>query len=270
MKYCTHCGNKNEEDSVFCVHCGRPFEEVKKMVNRYAEKISETDKVERKGQVSTKEASSSKYMSKVELWSWLKRQSQRQKYFTEEKSDLSFNDFINKVNHKMQENEVPASLEVKKIQWDRENVSQTVCYVEPDTNVANPLTRLIHFEHIGKFTFVEEKTFITPPDLPEVPRKEKKISSLLKNWIIFVLIGVALKLITGFNYGGDVNFYSDDSYSVISIALIVIGICLFIKYMMVIGYNNSCKKQEKNGILHGIIGIKPFLHIPFKKILMDV
>lgn len=211
-------------------------------INRDVEKMSERYEAERKDKFNRKEISGSEYMSKTELWSWLKRQSERHKYFTEEKSTLSFNGFIDKVNNKIKENEVPASLSIKKIQWDRGNVSQNVCYVKPNTSAANPLTRLIQFQHVGKFTFVEEKTFITPPDLPEIPKKKLIISSWMKNWIFIMLIGILMAV------GGGINHKSNDSMGVLffcGIGFILFGIYSYVNYQAMVKHNRLCVKQEK-------------------------
>ena len=48
------------------------------------------------------------------------------------------------------------------------------------TDVVNPLSCLLQFNHVGKFVFVEEKTFITPPDLPYPPMKPKLIDEAKK------------------------------------------------------------------------------------------
>lgn len=229
------------------------IEKQKEKINKDVEKMSERYETERKEKMSRKEVSGSEYMSKTELWSWLKRQLKREKYFTEEKSNLTFKDFIEKVNMKLKENEVPASLGVRKIQWDRSNINQNICYVEPAVSEANPLTCLIHFEHIGKFTFVEEKTFITPPSLPKVPKKKLFVNSWLRNWLVYILIGIVLSLVgeSGYRRLSNSIFGNSDAVGfmslllIIGIGLVVLGIYANVKYQAIVNHNKRCKQQEK-------------------------
>lgn len=158
-------GTKNIANQVV-----RKVEEEKKKAAREVEEESKKKDDGRKQVQREKHAISTEYMSETELWSWLKiRGGQRKKYFTEDISNISVIDFMKMVNARIHKNRVPARVNVKKIQWDRKNVNENVFFIEPMVKLANPLTRTIHFEHIGKYTFVEEKTFITPPALPQTP-----------------------------------------------------------------------------------------------------
>lgn len=109
----------------------------------------------------------SKYMSSNELWSWLKKDAKRQQYYNEEVQEIEEHEFMELIAQKLADNKVPAQVEKRKIQWDRSNVTKETYFVRPITDVANPISCLVQMSHIGKFTFVEEKTFITPPELPE-------------------------------------------------------------------------------------------------------
>lgn len=187
------------------------------------------------------------YMSKTELWSWLKKKSDRKKYFTEQASDMQAVDFMKKVNVRMKENGVPACIKAKKIQWDRSSVNKTIFYVEPTVKVANPLTWIVQFEHIGKFTFVEEKSFITPPNLPVVPMKSKPIEQNLANRWKFLLLGIVLVLFSFMSQGMFRFFAGEDSLAAlgfIGFAIAIYGLVGVIKVNDIKTYNLACMKQE--------------------------
>ena len=130
-----------------------------------------------KTKATTKKSATSgtKYMSSTELWSWLQKSSKRQHFFTEEENTLTQDDYMERLSQKISDNNVPASVFKRHIQWDRSSLSQDICFVQPVSDAVNPLSCLIQFNHVGKFTFVEEKTFITPPDLPKVPEKKVRL-----------------------------------------------------------------------------------------------
>lgn len=133
--------------------------------------------------------SGTQYMSDKELWSWLQKGSKRQHFYTEEESLLTQDEYMTLLAKKLSDNNVPATVRKRHIQWDRSNVDQDVCFLQPMSEAVNPLSCLIQFNHVGKFTFVEEKTFITPPDLPEVPQKKANIPSDLVDTTGWLPIG---------------------------------------------------------------------------------
>lgn len=274
-RYCVHCGKSlsSKEDKSDLENstgnstqskiesmsstgrdmAGKAASSAKEIVNQVANKVKEANKKivqvrETADDITQQEtghqqtvhkdsALGAEYMSKTELWSWLKKKSDRQKYFTEQASDMRAVDFMKKVNVRMKENGVPACIKAKKIQWDRSNVSKTIFYVEPAVKVANPLTWIVQFEHIGKFTFVEEKSFITPPNLPVVPMKPQPIDQKLSSrWaslflgIIFVLVGILLPVLVILSF--------------IGFGIGIYGLLGVLKLNDIKKYNLECMKQE--------------------------
>ena len=142
-------------------------------------------------------------MSSTELWSWLQKDSKRQHFYTEELNTVTQAEYMQKLEEKLQTNNVPATVAVRDIQWDRSNVRQRVCCVQPKSSAVNPLSCLVQFNHVGKFTFVEEKTFITPPDLPKVPEKPVKLDAdLLKrvSWMIWGILIAVIGVLLWYGY----------------------------------------------------------------------
>ena len=233
LKVCKKCGTENPETAMYCEECGAKLEpavdmsavkdtvsdaaskafnsakdlagqlnhavnttleDQKKKANDEAQKqISEAQKT--KTEAHRSGGSGTDFMSSTELWSWLHKDSKRQHFYTEQLNTVTPAEYMQKLEEKLQANSVPAAVAVREIQWDRSDVRQKVCYVQPRSSAVNPLSCLIQFNHVGKFTFVEEKTFITPPDLPEVPEKPVKIDAdLLKraSWMIWGILAAVV------------------------------------------------------------------------------
>lgn len=142
-------------------------------------------------------ASNTRYMSSTELWSWLKQNSKRQLFFNETPCDLNEEAFMERVAQKMDEHNVPASIECRDIQWDRSRVHKKTYFIKPMTDVVNPLSYMVQFNHVGSFSFVEEKTFITPPDLPPVPGKPRTVDQSKAGTILCLAAFGALLALVG-------------------------------------------------------------------------
>lgn len=230
---------KNVADQV-----ARKMEEEKVKADREVANASKKQEEKRKQDQNEKHLISTEYMSETELWSWLKiKGGQRKKYFMEEVSNVSVIDFMKMVNARIHKNRVPARINVKKIQWDRKNVNQNIFFVEPMVKLANPLTRTIHFEHIGKYTFVEEKTFITPPALPEIPMERLPIDKNASFLVALAFVGIMIAC-TG------LGFIFEMEISMLLLAIIGIGIVMtcvgirgYIKLLAINKHNELCKKQ---------------------------
>ena len=186
-----------------------------------------------------------KHMSSTELWSWLKQSSKRQMFYTDEPSDMTEDAFMGKIQNRLEQNDVPASVERRTIEWDRSGVNKTVYLVRPETELVNPLSCLVQFNHVGSFTFVEEKTFITPPDLPEVPEKPlpldahaaKTAGTLLTYGLIAIVAGIVLAVTITEGLG-----------LLIALAGVVMMICGYFmnqKNRAIREHNAKCAAQER-------------------------
>lgn len=185
------------------------------------------------------------FMSSTELWSWLKQSTKRQLYYTEEPSTLTESEFVEKIVHKMEENNVPATIEQRSIQWDRSRVHKDTFFIKPFTDVVNPLTCLVQFNHVGKFTFVEEKTFITPPDLPPVPEKpwteDLKAKALAASLNLYAIIALIAGLLMGF------VVHAEGAIVVFLVAVVLFFVAQNFKNKndAVNEHNQKCAEQER-------------------------
>ena len=235
MKKCKSCGTENDDNAIVCEKCGTTLDSasvdldtVKQSVSAAADKAvasakdlaskintavnttiaNQKAKVNEEVQQEISQAQGSskssenvtaatgtEYMSSKELWSWLQKNSKRQHFFTDEQNTLTQNDYVKKLSQKLVDNHVPANVKTREVWWDRSQVSQTVTYVQPVSDAVNPLSCLVQFSHVGKFTFVEEKTYITPPDLPTVPEKPVTIPYDLRKRITWLLVGILVALV---------------------------------------------------------------------------
>ena len=118
----------------------------------------------------------------VALWTWLIKDIRSQQFYKGEGVGLDIDVYMRRVQEKIDENQVPARIEQTKVQWDGGDIIQEVFMIQPETRIRNPLPCLLHFSHIGKFTFVEEKTFIIPPSLQADLTEPTARRQIWKEW----------------------------------------------------------------------------------------
>lgn len=167
------------------------------------------------------------------LWTWLKKDSKKEHFYNETELNLEENQFISAVQAKLDENMVPVQIVKEDVVWDRQDDYQTRYVIHSlDKNVVNPYSCLLSFNKIGKFTFVEENIFITPPKLTKVPGT--KVDLPPNNGLSLILYGVAA-LIIGMLVGAQI--------AGLLLVCIIVGICL-------IGYGIMLNSNRASAIEH--------------------
>ena len=231
-KICPNCGQELKDDQLFCTNCGEKFEEKQtttqnsKLNSNYLkssidysaakESINEVINTTYEGakDIANKMNNSLKEKQQKEkdkykkydgqnigvnddltpLWTWLKKDSKKEHFYNETELTLEENQFISAVQAKLDENMVPVKIVKEDVVWDRLEDYQTRYVIHSlDENIVNPYSCLLSFNKIGKFTFVEENIFITPPKLTKVPGT--KVDVPLSNGNSFILYGVAAMII---------------------------------------------------------------------------
>lgn len=184
--------------------------------------------------------SGTNYMSTSELWTWLKKDSKRQQFYTDGGFGESENEYMEDLRGKLEDNSVPAKIEKRKICWDRSDATEEVYVVVPETKVVNPLTYLVQFCHVGDFTFVEEKTFITPPDLPERPGEKLPISKGTATLMLYLGVAAIVCFLAA-------AFAGRNGGSFILVAVVLGGIDAYLWYKnkKIFDYNKKCDEQMK-------------------------
>ena len=198
------------------------MEDKKKIYSAQLDGEAQKQKEEQKRQKEKLIANSTKYMSATNLWSWLKESANRQVFYSQDEELISSEKYIEKLGKKLEENEVPVSIIEKQITWDESNYKKTDCFIVPHTEVINPLSFLFQFNHVGRFTFVEEKTFITPPDLPEKPNSPMVVDPKLEKTIRACAIYGLLLAVVG------IILIGLDSFSSIYLLILAAGIGLLV------------------------------------------
>lgn len=152
------------------------------------------------------------------LWTWLKKDSKKEHFYNETELTLEENQFISAVQAKLNENMVPVQIAKEDVVWDRLDEYQSRYVIHSlDKSVVNPYSCLLSFNKIGKFTFVEENIFITPPKLTKVPGTKVDLPS--NNGTTYILYGVAA-LIIGMVVGAQI--------AGLLLVCIIVGICLMV------------------------------------------
>ena len=167
------------------------------------------------------------------LWTWLKKDSKKEHFYNETELTLEENQFISAVQAKLNENMVPVQISKEDVVWDRMDEYQSRYVIHSlDKNVVNPYSCLLSFNKIGKFTFVEENIFITPPKLTKVPGT--KVDLPPNNGLSLILYGVAA-LIIGMVVGAQI--------AGLLLVCIIVGICL-------IAYGIMLNSNRASAIVH--------------------
>lgn len=167
------------------------------------------------------------------LWTWLKKDSKKEHFYNETELTLEENQFISAVQEKLDENMVPVQIVKEDVVWDRLDDYQTRYVIHSlDKNVVNPYSCLLSFNKIGKFTFVEENIFITPPKLTKVPGT--KVDLPPNNGLSLILYGV-VAIVIGMVVGAEI--------SGLLLVCLIVGICL-------IGYGIMLNSNRASAIEH--------------------
>lgn len=287
-KVCKKCGKENPDSASFCEDCGAKLDSVSVDMSAMKDTVSDAagkalnGAIDLVGQLNnavsttlenqkeksveaaqqeiamaqkspsskkqTLSASGTDFMSSTELWSWLQKDSKRQHFYTEQVNTTTQAEYMQKLDEKLQANSVPASVAVRDVQWDRSDARQRVCYVQPKSSAVNPLSCLIQFNHVGKFTFVDEKTYITPPDLPDVPMQKVKIDAGLVKRAAWMFWGIIVVVI------GCILFAKIGRYSSHTVPILMIlaggifswfGFSAKQKLDELKRHNERCEQQEK-------------------------
>lgn len=229
-------------------------EKTKKIINTVSEKVeqrkenvhNEVQKEIKQAQVKKKSSKKNKlkksYLSESELWSWLKNGAKRQTFYTEGGCKLSEEEFVELVNKKMEDNNVPAIIEKREIKWDRADVVKTDYFFKTISNFVNPLSCMLQFNHVGNFTFVETKYFITPPNLPRVPMEELPMDFSAKDQSKLLVWGCVVAFLSLFEFSLSVKIALIQL--VIGVGMATLGYFGSNRIKEITKHNEECKKQR--------------------------
>lgn len=222
-----------------CTHSQELFVMMDKFpeINQYQE--LSTTYTQKLNNLLDKEQESSKRIRRsnqgtVNLWTWIRAAGGKTIYENNENDNLTKESFMVSVADKLKENEIPAQIISKNIIWDGGKQTTAEYAVDiKDPTLENPYEMLLQFVRIGKFTFVGNNLFITPPHLPKFPREEVKVPAG-EAWIV-CLLGF---LMTFFGLNNE-----DLIILLAGITLLIIGgVFIFDRRQKI--ENNRLRKQE--------------------------
>ena len=201
------------------------------------------------GSDSSSKKQSVKAVSK-KLWSWLKQTSNRQ--ILHSNVELNKTEYMEKLRMKLEDNGVSASIKPITVTWDENSTAEYSYYtINPSTKVSNPFTYLLLLNSVGKYKFVEVKSYITPPDLPEKPLKPVPVPEGGSVMMIFIgvlmtIYGIMKALMDMADYGSSNSLSSGFSMIILCVG-IVIATYSMMKYnsrQEALLHNEKCRKQE--------------------------
>ena len=193
---------------------------------------------------TSKQSTRQGYLSSSDLWTWLKKDERRQLFFTDDREQLTEDDYMALVAQKLVENEVPARIEHKSIRWDNSDITSESYIVMPSSSAVNPLSCLLQFSNVGRFSFVEQKTFVAPPNLPPYPNRKIPVPS--QDGAKYVGYGVALiiaALIVLASFGDNLRVLSLILFAAGGV-LIAVGYPSIDRVRKAKQYNAECEQQK--------------------------
>ena len=224
-------------------HKPAPSEIVNEIIDKQKPGIQTQEKKERLHDASED-------ISTTELWTWLKQSSKRQHFYVDKVSVTKADVYFKTLSAKLKQNSVPAVIKKRNIQWDHSDVYKEDYEILPKTEEVNPLSCLVQFNCVGKFAFVEEKIFITPPELPKPPMAKKPINESLERLSIsFAVIGLIM-MIMGIRLSAAYSYYNSDLSMGNTLLLFgIVGLLIGLVGLSTIGqtrdHNRKCEAMQK-------------------------
>jgi len=119
----------------------------------------------------------------INIWtSLLKSEAKTEIYIPPEVSlNVSLDDFFKAFKRKITENRINADVTIDDVHWDDTDIVQkriVVQYKGGDASNTNNIQQfLIGLDSVGNFTYIEEKIFLSRPELPKYPKSKVGIPS---------------------------------------------------------------------------------------------
>ncbi|MBR3314083.1 MAG: zinc ribbon domain-containing protein [Atopobiaceae bacterium] len=180
------------------------------------------------------------YLSDEDLWTWLKKDEKRQVFFTDQREQLTEDAYMRLVTQRLVENKVPATIERRFILWDN-GASQAETYlVKTSSTAVNPLSCLLHFSNVGHFSFVEQKTFLAPPNLPPYPQPKKPLPDVSRIKLIGYGVACFIAGLLTFRLFGPTSI----ALMVVGLGMFAIGLPVIKERREVTEFNAKCDQQR--------------------------
>jgi hypothetical protein len=121
--------------------------------------------------------------NEITLWSGLVQREWRKEYYCPEGVTVTTEEFASELSEEIERDRIPANVSTRVVNWDGTGTSQTrvlVRYVGDDAPT-DIVRCMVGVDQMGKYAYVEGKTYFAPPDLPPVKKEKKEVPD--PNWL---------------------------------------------------------------------------------------
>jgi len=134
------------------------------------------------------------------IWSRLVLSSWRREFRCPEGLEVTNEEFAARLATAIQENRIPAEVTLRVVSWDSTSRQQARILVRytGSGSATDVLRYLVGIDQMGRFTYVEEKTYFAPPDLPYVPREKRKVPRASTGMWIAILVAALIHFLIGY------------------------------------------------------------------------
>lgn len=136
-------------------------------------------------------------LKEVNMWSWLTKSEVKNEIYCPADLQVSMKEFAQELDIQAKADRLPAKIELCNVNWDDTNTKQNRILVSHTGSGASTdvLQFLVGVDQVGNYTYVEEKIFLMPPQLPIYPRTKKirqgNPTKAIFTAIIGLLIGIS-------------------------------------------------------------------------------
>jgi len=111
----------------------------------------------------------------ITLWSWLTKREAKNEIACPPDLHVDNEQFAEALAKQVETNRLPAEVVLCEVDWDDTNTKQTRILVRHTGEGASTdiVQFLVGVDQMGNFTYVEEKLYLRPPELPTTPRDQK-------------------------------------------------------------------------------------------------
>ena len=175
-------------------------------------------------------------LKRVTLWSFLTQSNAKREISCPDDVYVTIEEFAKELKFQLEYNRLPAIAELVQVEWDNTNTTQKLILVRytDSQSSTNILQDAVGLEQLGRFVYLEKKTYLNPPYLPSkrtakplldyIPREDAGTSRI--NDIGCAASIVLLLLGSGFTVGGFALF--SFSFNVIGSIALAIAMLTFV------------------------------------------
>lgn len=183
----------------------------------------------------------------VTLWSSLIKSSAKREIACPPGLDVTREQFASALKAKIEANQLPASAELVRVNWDETGTVQDLVLVRYAGNdsKSDVLRFAVGLEQLGRFAYLEKKVLLAPPRLHKVRAEKKLLTEKGTDWfspsigVIALIAGIALVAV-----GGGLTSWGGDFFTIVCTAPGVIALVVGIIALISSAVSNSKARDE--------------------------